>query len=138
MSILLPCDPDDEDSQGNPGGTNDTQAAAPEDIKSVSGGTRMRRMPADETSIRPVRCRVPEAARRLGVSPRHLRYRIANGDISTVRDGSGVFVLDSEVVKYGRKDRPNSARKVKTKRLQTAKGPDQDNGANQDTEEGPC
>jgi hypothetical protein len=57
-------------------------------------------------SIPPFRCRVSEAAETIRVSERFLTYRIDNGELPTVRDGSARFVLMSELIKYAKKDRP--------------------------------
>jgi hypothetical protein len=56
--------------------------------------------PPDLTTDRRLRVRRSAAPWLLGISARQLDYRIANGEIKTIRDGRAVFIAMSELRRY--------------------------------------
>lgn len=63
-----------------------------------------------------LRVSIQEGARLLSIGKRQLEYRIANKQISTVRDGRRSLILMSELRRYGRTNHFDSARPRKPRK----------------------
>jgi excisionase family DNA binding protein len=57
-----------------------------------------------------IRVSISESARLLSIGKRMLEHRIANKEITTVRDGRRVLILMSELRRYARTNHYNSVR----------------------------
>lgn len=102
MAIFLP---DDDETEND------------EDVVDEESTVVLPKKQKPKLSVPPLRCRVAEAAEALRVSERLLAYRISNGELPTVRDGGGRYVLVSELRKYAKKDRPLPPPKTSRKRV---------------------
>jgi hypothetical protein len=99
MAIFLPADDEAEDN-------DDLEAKEKEDLHDDKSKVVHSKKQAPRLRVGPFRCRVAEAADALRLSKRQLTYRINNGELATVRDGSGRYVLISDLIKYAKMDRP--------------------------------
>lgn len=62
-----------------------------------------------------IRVSIKEGARLLSIGKRQLEYRIANKEISTVRDGRRNLILLSELRRYARTNHYSSPRAPKSR-----------------------